>query len=536
MVAWTILRRLSTVSGGLLVGILLLPVGRLGAGESACAGGPGFVRTRGRWIVDAKDRVLILRGVNLSGRSKRPPFLPDQTREEIAALREWGFNSVRYLIVWEAVEPKPGQYDDAYLDRVAERVKWCREAGLRVILDMHQDLFSRKYGGDGAPEWACLDDGIAFVENKDAWFVNYSAPAVIRAFDSFWANRGGPGGIGIQDRFISAWQHVACRFRDDANIVGYDVLNEPCYGSDIYAIFLSVAIALGQELDFESQVKALGFLSSAKGAVDFASQTVRLLKQRDALWKVLDRGGEPAQAFERQVLQPFHDRLVAAIRQVDPHHICFFEAAGGPLSSTRFTTGLDRPRDRTGVPFENVVFAPHHYDLSTDLRFPYDGTAESVCQEMRRAVSAADRMGVPTWFGEWGALFESSAEADRLVRDHVDALDSLVCGWAWWDCVGGFGRLSFRPLLGRPHAEIVAGVPSRMRCAPGRLDLEFKPLAQGGETVIWASPALKVQLDVRLPGGLQARTWRTQEGLLHILCPPGAESCSVSGGCAPAGP
>ena len=127
-------------------------------------------------------------------------------------------------------------------EQVAERLRWFRDAGLWVILDMHQDLYSRKYLGDGAPEWACLDDGIPFVAMPGGWFMNYQTPAVIRAFDNFWANKPGPGGIGIQDRFISAWQHVARRFKDDKNIIGYDVMNEPFYGSSVIGILMAMIL------------------------------------------------------------------------------------------------------------------------------------------------------------------------------------------------------------------------------------------------------------------------------------------------------
>ena len=512
----------------LLAGLCVLS--RAGAAQDR-VGGPSaaFVRTQGGWLVDGQNRVLILHGINLSGRSKRPPFLPDVDRADVAQLRKWGFNSVRYLITWEAVEPEPGAYDDAHLDKVAERLGWCRQAGLRVVLDMHQDLYSRKYGGDGAPHWACIDDDIPFAKARGAWYLSYASPAVIKAFDSFWANRPGPGGVGIQDRFIAAWQHVARRFRDDRNVVGYDLLNEPYYGSDIYAMFFAVALALGREFDMETKAKFLGFMANPKGAVQFMAQAVQELKRRKALWRILDETSGPAQRFEYTTLQPFYNRLVQAIREVDPNHICFFETAGGPASGTRFRTAIDVPRDPGGRPFGNVVLAPHHYDLSTDLHFPYDGTVESVLSELRRAASAADRMNVPMWFGEWGAVFKSSPETDRLVRDHLDAFDRLLCSWAWWDHTKGLKDLSHLSLLGRPYAQATAGVPTRMACADREFHLEFEPFPEGGETRIWVAPSLKTRVDIRLHPQTKSAKWRRDEsGTIHAQCPGGVSACSVT--------
>ncbi|HYY23139.1 MAG TPA: hypothetical protein VE780_14800, partial [Thermoleophilaceae bacterium] len=56
-------------------------------------------------------------------------------------------------------------------------------------------------------------------------------PALIRAFDRFWANSPGPGGVGLQDRLAAAWRHVAARFSSERRLVGYDLLNEPWPGS-----------------------------------------------------------------------------------------------------------------------------------------------------------------------------------------------------------------------------------------------------------------------------------------------------------------
>jgi hypothetical protein len=81
--------------------------------------------------------------------------------------RDWGFNFARFLLVWDALEPAPGVYDEAYLDRVAERIEWFRAAGIYVVLDMHQDVYGpvasdgREIGGNGAPPWF-QTDGQAF--------------------------------------------------------------------------------------------------------------------------------------------------------------------------------------------------------------------------------------------------------------------------------------------------------------------------------------------------------------------------------------
>ncbi|RPJ52402.1 MAG: hypothetical protein EHM21_00235, partial [Chloroflexi bacterium] len=136
------------------------------------------VHTRGPWFQDPSGRTLILRGVNLSGSSKVParpngathliegffehldvsfvgrPFPLEEADEHYTRLRKWGLTTLRFLVTWEAVEHAgPGQYDQDYLDYLYEVVKKAGDYGFNVIIDPHQDVWSRFSGGDGAPGW-----------------------------------------------------------------------------------------------------------------------------------------------------------------------------------------------------------------------------------------------------------------------------------------------------------------------------------------------------------------------------------------------
>ena len=498
------------------------------AALTVAASASEYVQSKGRWLVDPAGRVLILHSMNVGQSCKRPPFLPWQTREEITILRAWGFDSVRYLISWEALEPQPGQYNDAYLSQVEERLAWCRQAGLRVIVDMHQDIYSVRYGGNGAPRWACIDGGTPFQRIKGAWYLTYAAPAVIQAFDSFWANAPGPGGVGIQDRFVAAWQHVARRLRDDTNVIGYDLLNEPYYGSAVYPIFFSLVLQLGQELGPEVREKWQQLLTQPEGAVEVAGEVVAQLHARGRLLSLLDVVSAPAMQFEQRSLQPFYEKLVAGIREVDPHHICFFEPAGGAASSTRLRPGLKALRDAQGRPFANTAYAPHHYDLWADLRLPDPGPTELVLPQLRRATQAGDAMNVPTWFGEWGGPSAYSPGASEMVLAHLDGFDALFCGWAWWQYGRDFSKLSFRHLLSRPHAETIAGMPTRMHCSTTAFELSFDPLSAGGETTIWVPPSTRTETHVKLHPEGKAQARRDPAGFVRVTCPHGARQCTIT--------
>jgi endoglycosylceramidase len=181
---------------------------------------------RDGFLHDDQGRTLILRGVNLSGAQKAAPYLDDKTQADYTRLRaEWGFNAIRFLMTWAAVEPQPGVYDDAYLDGVAERMAWAEQAGLHVVLDMHQDIYGEGFGFDGAPRWTCDAARYAAFVPREPWFVNAADENVIACVDGFYER------ADLQTQFAAMWRHVAERLHDQRAIIGFDVLNEPNWGS-----------------------------------------------------------------------------------------------------------------------------------------------------------------------------------------------------------------------------------------------------------------------------------------------------------------
>ena len=74
--------------------------------------------------------------------------------------------------------------------------------GLWVLVDMHQDLWSERFDGNGAPDWATLDDGQPFAASPFPY--GYLQPAVGRSFTSFWTNRDA-----IRSEYVRAYAALA---------------------------------------------------------------------------------------------------------------------------------------------------------------------------------------------------------------------------------------------------------------------------------------------------------------------------------------
>jgi len=212
---------------------LLLPALLLAAFSAPAAAAPVLpLDHAGRWITDATGRVVILHGINMV--YKLAPYAPDATgfgEDDARFLAAEGYDTVRVGVIYKALEPMPGVYDEAYLTRIARTVATLARHGIVSLIDFHQDMYNERFQGEGWPDWAVFDDGLP-AEPKRGFSQNYLfMTALQRAYENFWANVEGPGGVGIQDRYDAALAHVAKRFRGNAAVLGYDVMNEPWPGT-----------------------------------------------------------------------------------------------------------------------------------------------------------------------------------------------------------------------------------------------------------------------------------------------------------------
>ena len=159
------------------------------------------------------------------------PALCHADLSEMAAL---GFNSVRLPLSWSLLEPQRGHMNEMYVDRIAQVVDWARGQGMYVIIDMHQNAYSRFVGAgpgvdlsqlSGAPKWATVTDGLPSRVFGGQRELN---PTVFEAATNFWYNRDG-----IQDEYIAAVAFLAKRFKDDSTVAGYSIFNEPWPGWNV---------------------------------------------------------------------------------------------------------------------------------------------------------------------------------------------------------------------------------------------------------------------------------------------------------------
>ena len=75
------------------------------------------------------------------------------TEEDARLMASMGYNIIRLGVLWAGLEPELGQYNMTYLDQVIIIVDTAEKYGLHPVLDMHQDVFNRRFCGNGVPDW-----------------------------------------------------------------------------------------------------------------------------------------------------------------------------------------------------------------------------------------------------------------------------------------------------------------------------------------------------------------------------------------------
>jgi len=334
------------------------------------------ISVSGRHFVDEKGRIRIFHGVNLVNKDKLKGYIGDWDETDFEQIRRNGFNIIRLGIIWDGLEPEPGVYDDAYLDRIEDILDLCAKYGIYVLLDMHQDLYSVRFS-DGAPKWATLTDNLPLPKRGQVWSDAYiSSEAIQRAFDHFWANDPAEDGVGLQDHYAGCWKVLAERFGGRPEVIGYDFMNEPFPGSGAVEIFhdLLAAYAGAEAKITGNQPKSIEEVAGIFFDQQKKLAALQLLDDPEHYRDFINSAGTRSAEFDSSALAAFYSRMAEAVRSVSPHGILFLE--NSYFSNIGISSGI-QPIELNGVRESQQGFAPHGYDFVVDTHLVGSGASEN---------------------------------------------------------------------------------------------------------------------------------------------------------------
>ncbi len=232
----------------------------------------GYIHTSGTAIYDQAGHAVRFFGIDSATLSYGPAtsVCPSQnwtaiTSTEISNEAQAGFNMVRIALSWANLEPSPPtvtsngvvhSWNMPYLDAVSAAVQAYNQAGIAVVLDMHETSWSPAWNEDNDPGVSgCQGTGFPL------WmYPNASTLSTNQAICDFYNNVPEPGVVeNPQDGLAAAEEFLAGYFgpgneSTNGQVIGFDMLNEPkpvlgttCQGSvgtDMLAIYNKIGTAI----------------------------------------------------------------------------------------------------------------------------------------------------------------------------------------------------------------------------------------------------------------------------------------------------
>jgi len=433
---------------------------RLGTLTSAVTTSTVFpLHVAGRSLRGPEGQVPWFRGVNVNALVAYNPHFPEAVgihARDFAEMHALGFNLVRLPLSLSRLEPRPGQFSQAYLTAISQVVGWASANGIWVILDLHQDRYAASlYPGeaDGFPSWMVKTFGL----KTTPILGDITDPAVQGAFTSFWLDRP-VDGHGLQYYYDLALKQLASKFAQNPAVAGYDVMNEP------------------------------------------------------------NPGFFPPLSFAATVLFPFYHRAVAAIRSVSSSQPIFLEPDVVSMM-VGYQSWPQRRWLRQGIVFEPHLYTGtyrglnlSHFlstlgaNLATPMvranLTPWNGTLASLTIAYRKAQGLASREDVPWLVGEFGD--SPTAGGNAWLKDEIRLQNRYAVGgllWLWqirsgsypWGLVEADGTFGADPeraqIMASPHPLTVGGMAmkSRFQFSNRVYTFQYRALKSQGATAVYLS-------------------------------------------------
>jgi len=438
--------------------------------------------------VDSHGRTRIFHGMNVV--YKKHPWIPPTDHfdtsdsldsETMANMQKWGFNVVRLGVMWPGVEPSLGEFDEGYLGAISNMTADLAEYGVYTIADLHQDVGSRRFCGEGFPEHY-VDSMFADPHSKISKAWDFPSPLTVELpkdddgmpnqdecmkhqfaqyyitdqVGALWNELYTPG-TPLNLGFSKFWGKVAKTLGDAPHLLAYELINEPS----------------GMCLD--------GTLSCLKAP-----------------------GLVFGNAVERNKLTPLYQAASKAIRDAGGKKAIMYEATTLPKTVDVFPEPVLGEDDQQGLAY-------HIYC------FPGDGasTASGIICDAAQAVYdhtyfqwLEKNPTTAVFMTEFGAVEGNELELVHL-NNLLKTMDDKLQGWAYWQLkkfedittanadeslYNEKGELEMAKLkvLSRTYAQATAGPISTMEFDPDTavFELNFNLTVTSAPTEIYLNEEL----------------------------------------------
>jgi hypothetical protein len=327
-----------------------------------------WVHTLGTNFVTAAGARIYLRGFDATGYP--------------AKAAELGANFVRMPVYWSDIEPTPPvadehMWNEAALAALDARIAAFAARGISVLLDFHQSAWSTYFSAltpaaHGLPPW---------LYSNGFFPVPATAGGLARARADFFTD---PAQLVYYQAFVD---ELVRRYRSSANVIGYELFNEPSAG------------ALGQNH------------AATQAVIAWEATMLRFVRRLDPLRTVF--------VFVRQG---------GDLGFLNADLSAFGSLAGVAVDLHDYFVGLDAPY---GYSADTETWYPSHEATHVQFEPAYSGSCANQLRLLDMVLARTKAWNVPLLVGEWGARLDDPGLL-RYQRDMLTAFRARKLSWARW--------------------------------------------------------------------------------------------------------
>ena len=401
-------------------------------------------------LVDNLGREVLIHGTNIV--IKEFPWHPKTdgfgqdtfSEQDMEFMKSLGLNGVRLGMMWPGLVPTKGQFNETYLKIMVDLVTKASQFDIYILLDMHQDVMSKRFCVEGFPMWS-IDpeiaknfpfplhepykvDPLTNLPSYDdckrfSWATYYLAEAVGKSFENLYQNTNG-----LRDEWEKFWVKTAKTFKNHSSVMGYELINEPWAGN--------------------------------------------IYRQPTLLLPTI---------ADKQNLAPAYDVLANAIRKVDNEHCIFFE----PVTWDDFGVGFEAVPG--GSDYQNRSVLSYHYYIPPDFNANFDFFVRM--RDLERLKCG-------------GMLTEFATHAEYSIEKMFEVMrdaDLVFQSWLGWEYYGSKRTTSQSPMAriyntSRTFPQAVAGHMTDLKFDPStynfRLVYQITEKCHSNTTVIFLNQDL----------------------------------------------
>lgn len=154
---------------------------------------------------------------------------------------------IRLGVMWAGVVPQQGLVNSSYVQQVIQLTDSLAAGGVAPLLDLHQDVLSRYFCGEGVPDWLAeltlsqadfpwplpvsVDiNATTHYPTLDSCLERnfgeyYFTSAVTDLFEQLYT-----AGSAQNTALMQYWATISSTFSQCAQVLGYELINEPFCG------------------------------------------------------------------------------------------------------------------------------------------------------------------------------------------------------------------------------------------------------------------------------------------------------------------